>query len=67
MEEKLNETSMRKAMENDQTIQHFESLESFWGKPGNGAPRNLVARENLMKNLHYMDPSMNVRAIAISI
>ena len=42
-------------MDNVQQKQHFESWESFWGRPGNGAPRDSVQKENLMKMLHYAD------------
>jgi len=37
---------------------HFQQSETFWGKPGNGAPRDKVQKENLMKMLHYNDPAM---------
>ena len=40
-------------MEEQQQKQHFESWETFWGRPGNGAPRDSSQKENLMKMLHY--------------
>eukprot|EP00090_Calanus_glacialis_P013030 TRINITY_DN21643_c0_g1_i1.p1 TRINITY_DN21643_c0_g1~~TRINITY_DN21643_c0_g1_i1.p1 ORF type:complete len:462 (-),score=133.65 TRINITY_DN21643_c0_g1_i1:237-1583(-) len=42
-----------------QQKQHFESWQSFWGKPGCGAPRDTIQKENLMKMLHYPDNSKN--------
>lgn len=44
-----------KNMDDEQQNQHFQQWETFWGRPGNGAPRDVVAKENLMKNLHYSD------------
>ena len=38
---------------------HFQSWESFWGRPGYGAPRELTQKENLMKMLHYPNAQQN--------
>ena len=38
-----------------QQLQHFQSWDSFWGRPGYGAPRDHTHRENLMKNLYFGD------------
>jgi len=37
----------------EQQKQHFQSWEGLWGRPGNGAPREHIQKENLMKMLHY--------------
>lgn len=42
-------------MDEEQQNQHFQNWETFWGKPGNGAPRDTIQKENLMKMLHYSD------------
>ena len=39
----------------EQQKQHFQSWETFWGRPGYGAPREVVQKGNLMKMLHYPD------------
>ena len=46
---------MEKTRRDDQEEQrrHFQSWESFWGRPGYGAPRANTQKENLMKILHY--------------
>lgn len=44
----------RKKLEDEaQQLQHFQSWESYWGKPGYGAPRETTHKENLVKMLHY--------------
>ena len=47
-------------MEEQAQKQHFESWETFWGRPGNGAPRDSSQKENLMKMLHYPEDSNKV-------
>ena len=53
--EKLSIGERGRELDDVQQRQHFESWESFWGRPGNGAPRDSVQKENLMKMLHYND------------
>ena len=36
-----------------QQRQHFQSWETFWGRPGRGAPRDNTNKENLLAMLHY--------------
>jgi len=40
-------------VDREQQKQHFQSWETYWGRPGYGAPRDTVQKENLMKMLHY--------------
>ena len=47
-------------VDEEQQRQHFQSWETFWGRPGNGAPRDKSQKENLMKMLHYPDQSNKV-------
>ena len=35
------------------TALHFTHNQTFWGRPGNGAPRDQAHKENLMKMLHF--------------
>ena len=44
----------------EQQKQHFQSWETFWGRPGYGAPREVVQKGNLMKMLHYPEKVVNV-------
>ena len=32
-----------------------QSWDTFWGRPGYGAPRDSTQRENLMKNLYFAE------------
>merc|ERR550517_224835 len=43
--------------ENLQQEQHHKAWQTFWGRPGYGAPRNSLQKENLMKMLHFQDVS----------
>ena len=44
----------KKVNDQEEQKRHFESWETFWGRPGAGAPREgRVQKENLMKLLHY--------------
>ena len=36
-----------------QQRQHFQSWQTFWGRPGCGAPRDTINKENLLAMLHY--------------
>ena len=36
-----------------QQERHFQCWDTFWGRPGYGAPRDNTHRENLMKNLYF--------------
>ena len=44
-----------KEVEELQQHHHFQSWDTFWGRPGYGAPRDHTHRENLMKNLYFGD------------
>ena len=43
-----------------QQNQHFQSWDTFWGRPGYGAPRDSTNRENLMKNLYFAEENKKV-------
>ena len=58
--EKQNIGALGKQIDEKQQKQHFESWETFWGRPGNGAPRDSSQKENLMKMLHYPETSDKV-------
>jgi len=49
------QTSTAKArMEEEQQRQHFQHWDTYWGRPGYGAPKSHgPQKENLMKILHY--------------
>ena len=51
--EKENLGQIGKKIDDQQQRKHFESWESYWGRPGNGAPRNVAHKENLIKMLHF--------------
>jgi len=55
--EKQNIGARGRQIDEQQQKQHFESWETFWGRPGNGAPRDSSQKENLMKMLHYPENS----------
>ena len=53
-----------KVMDEQQQKEHFQSWETFWGRPGYGAPRDSAQKENLMKMLHYPENTVkNVRSL----
>ena len=46
--------SAKSHMEEEQQRQHFQQWDTYWGRPGYGAPKpNGPQKENLMKILHY--------------
>jgi hypothetical protein len=50
------ESNLVESRKNDAQEQkkHFENWETFWGRPGYGAPREgRIQKENLMKLLHF--------------
>jgi len=53
--EKANIGQLGRKMDDQQQRQHFQSWESYWGRPGNGAPRDKSHKENLIKMLHFGD------------
>ena len=59
--EKQNLGELGKKIDDQQQRKHFESWESYWGRPGNGAPRNIAHKENLIKMLHFPPASEKVR------
>ena len=61
--EKENIGARGKQIDEQEQKQHFESWETFWGRPGNGAPRDSSQKENLMKMLHYPEDSNKVGII----
>ena len=63
--EKENLGQIGKKIDDQQQRKHFESWESYWGRPGNGAPRNVAHKENLIKMLHFPVASEKVRQTLI--
>ena len=53
MNERNDLSNRSREFEEAQQKQHFESWQTFWGRPGNGASRETVQKGNLMKMLHY--------------
>ena len=53
--EKTDYNQRTRQFEEEQQKRHFESWETFWGRPGYGAPKNNTTKGNLMKMLHYPD------------
>ena len=52
--ERVSHEKAKKVNDQEQQKRHFESWETFWGRPGAGAPKEgRVQKENLMKLLHY--------------
>ena len=55
------ETGQRvRMMEEEQQSQHFQQWDSFWGRPGYGAPRDSILKENLIKNLYFAEDGKRV-------
>lgn len=53
---KKHQNRMQRQRDDDELQQrHFQSWDTFWGRPGYGAPREGkgTQKENLMKMLHY--------------
>ena len=70
MAEKTNLGQLGRKMDDQQQRQHFQSWETYWGRPGDivkvilfiyvsilghGAPRDKSHKENLIKMLHFND------------
>ena len=55
MEEKKTQGHAGKEADEQAQAQHFQAWDTFWGRPGYGAPRQAggAHKENLMKMLHY--------------
>lgn len=55
VQKKESEVSQNAKDDEDQQRMHFQSWETFWGRPGYGAPQDGKGpqKENLMKLLHY--------------
>ncbi|XP_023345523.1 uncharacterized protein LOC111714611 isoform X2 [Eurytemora carolleeae] len=58
--EKQHKFMQRRNEDEEQQKLHFQSWESYWGRPGYGAPRNVTNKENLMKMLHYPSTVKNM-------
>ena len=55
------ETGQRaRMMEEEQQSQHFQQWDTFWGRPGYGAPRDSILKENLIKNLYFAEEGKRV-------
>ena len=49
----VNDIEKRK-MDDERMQHHFQSFDTYWGRPGYGAPKETgIPKENLMKILHY--------------
>ena len=50
----------RRKMDDERMQHHFQSFDTYWGRPGYGAPKESgIQKENLMKILHY--PTQKVK------
>ena len=58
--EKANIGQLGRKMDDQQQRQHFQSWESYWGRPGHGAPRDKSHKENLIKMLHFPENTEKV-------
>ena len=62
MDEKKDMGNKGKVIDEQQQKEHYKNWETFWGRPGYGAPRDSAQKENLMKMLHYPEnTTKNVR------
>jgi len=44
----------KQKMDAEQQRQHFSQMDTYWGRPGYGAPKpHGIQKENLMKTLYY--------------
>jgi len=59
--EKNHAAQAKRELDDQQQRRHYESYDSFWGRPGYGAPRGQGngKKENLMKMLHYPEKAPN--------
>jgi hypothetical protein len=53
VDEKIDMGNKGKVIDEQQQKEHHQNWETFWGRPGYGAPRDSAQKENLMKMLHY--------------
>ena len=47
MSQKRRTVSMSQQLEKDLCSKHFETFDTFWGRPGHGAPTNIRAKLKL--------------------
>ncbi|EDV93945.1 GH19603 [Drosophila grimshawi] len=54
--QKRRSVSVSRQMERDLCNQHFDTFETFWGRPGHGAPSGDKINKLKLDNLLYGDP-----------
>ena len=60
VQNKLSNDIERRKLDDERMVNHFQSFDTYWGRPGHGAIKESgVQKENLMKILHY--PSQKVK------